>query len=363
MKEYASENKERKSAQKASEETDRLKEIIRNAPDDMEILNTILVMDDKLKHCTKALCAISGGSDSDLVLDLCAALDEERKVTYAFYDTGLEFQATKAHLQYLQDRYHVTIHMVKAGKPIPVCCREYGVPFLSKRVSDYISRLQNHGFTWEDKPLPELEERYPNCKTALKWWCNAWGPDSQFNIARHPWLKEFMTTNPPTFKISSKCCDYAKKKVAKQLTEKGDYDLNITGVRRAEGGVRATAYKSCFSPATDKKIAQYRPLFWFRQETKRQYEAHYGIRHSACYEIWGLKRTGCSGCPFAKNFEYELAATEKYEPKLYRALQKVFGLSYAYTRQYRAFQKEMNERAVTSPASPLIKGGDADANP
>ncbi len=349
-----------------------LEEVIQKAPDNIEIVNALLVMDEKLCCCKKALCAVSGGSDSDIVMDLCVSLDQDKKVTYAFYDTGLEFQATKDHIRYLENRYGVKIHVERAVKPIPICCRKFGVPFLSKRISDYISRLQSHEFQWEDKPFEELYAKYPKCKTALMWWCNAWGSGSQFNIERHAWLKEFLIENPPTFKISNKCCYYAKKKVAKQITEKGDYDLNITGIRRAEGGVRATAYKNCFSPATDNTIAQYRPLFWFKQDTKRQYEEHYGIRHSACYEAWGLKRTGCSGCPFAKDFESELAATEKYEPKLYKALNKVFGASYAYTRQYRAFQAKMNEtktslqktsrqKCVKTDFAPVTKGGDADA--
>lgn len=318
-----------------------LEEIILNTPDNLEIVNAWLMTDEKLGHCKKAMCSVSGGSDSDIITDLCATLDREGKVSYVFLDTGLEFQATKRQLACLEERYGIEIMVVKAVKPIPVCCRKYGVPFLSKHVSEMIQRLQKHNFTWEDKSFEELYGLYPRCKVALKWWCNAHEPGSRFNIQANTWLKEFMVANPPGFRISNKCCYYAKKMTAKQLMKKGGFDLDITGIRKAEGGVRSAAYKGCFTPAGEKTIAQYRPLFWFTQDTKRQYEEHYGIRHSACYESWGLKRTGCSGCPFAKNFESELAATEKYEPKIYRALQKVFGASYEYTRKYRAFQSEM----------------------
>ena len=320
-----------------------LQEIIENAPDNLEILNSWLMADDKINRCQKALCSVSGGSDSDIVTHLCASLDTEKKVTYVFFDTGLEFQATKDQIKYLEREYGIEIITAKAAKPIPLCCREYGVPFLSKLVSDYISRLQNHNFQWEDKPYSELSVKYPKCTAALRWWCNEWGENSRFNISHYPWLKEFIIANPPNMKISNKCCHYTKKVVAKKYIEAGGYDLNITGVRRAEGGLRATAFKNCFTPATKNSVAQYRPLFWFKQETKHQYEEHYGIRHSACYETWGLKRTGCAGCPFGKYFETELAAVAKYESKLYKALLKVFGSSYEYTRKYRVFQKEMNK--------------------
>ena len=321
-----------------------LKDIVENAPNNLEILNSWLVTDNKIKRCNKALCSVSGGSDSDIVIHLCANLDNDDKVTYVFFDTGLEFRATKDHITKLEEKYGIEIVVKKAIKPIPTCCREYGVPFLSKLVSDYISRLQKHNFKWENELFEVLIKKYPNCKVALKWWCNAAGEGSRFNIERNKWLKEFIMANPPTFKISNKCCHYAKKLPAKKFVEDGGYDLQITGVRRAEGGVRATTYKNCFTPATEKTIDQYRPIFWYNSDTKKDFEEAYGVTHSDCYEVWGLPRTGCSGCPYAKDFEYELEAVAKYEPKLYNALNKIFGESYEYTRKYREFRKLMDNK-------------------
>mgnify|MGYP003294991545 CR=1 FL=1 len=321
-------------------DTSRVLELSESAPN-IEVLNSWLVTNAKLRACTKAVCSVSGGSDSDIVIDLCANLDTDKKVTYVFFDTGLEFQATKDHLKYLENKYGIEIVVRKAVKPIPTCCRQYGVPFLSKQISEFISRLQRHGFKWEDKPFDELYAQYPKCKAALKWWCNTWGENSKFNINYTRWLKEFIIANPPTFKISNKCCYYAKKLVAKQFKEEGEFNLSIVGVRKAEGGARSSAYKNCFTPASDKNIDEYRPVFWYKQETKKEYEDTYNIRHSDCYEVWGLPRTGCSGCPYARDFEAELEAVQKYEPKLYKALNKVFGESYEYTRKFREFQKSM----------------------
>lgn len=319
--------------------SNKIQEVIDSAPNNLEIVNSWLVTDNKLQSCQKALVSISGGSDSDIVLHLCATLDTEGKATYVFYDTGLEFQATKDHIKRLEERYGVEIKIEKAVKPIPLCCREYGVPFLSKQVSEFISRLQRYDFKWENRSFEELIEEYPKCKAALKWWCNEWGEGSHFNIARNKWLKDFIVENPPTFKISNKCCHYAKKLVAKRCIEKGEFDLNIMGVRKFEGGSRLTAYKNCFTPATETTINQYRPLFWYTNDTKTTFKEAYGITHSDCYSVWGLPRTGCSGCPYARDFESEIAAIEKYEPKLYRAINKVFGESYEYTRKYREFRK------------------------
>ena len=117
------------------------------------------------------VCSISGGSDSDIVLDLIHKVDEDGKVKYFWIDTGLEYSATKEHLDFLEQKYGITIERVKPDKPIPTCVKEYGVPFLSKYVSEQMMRLQAHGFQWEDEPLEVLLQKYPRCKTALQWWC------------------------------------------------------------------------------------------------------------------------------------------------------------------------------------------------
>ena len=48
----------------------------------------------------KVLCSISGGSDSDIVLDIVTKWDNKKIVDYVFFDTGLEYQATKDQLSF-----------------------------------------------------------------------------------------------------------------------------------------------------------------------------------------------------------------------------------------------------------------------
>lgn len=282
------------------------------------------------------VCSISGGSDSDLLIDICERVKEGKEIQQIYFDTGLEYQATKDHLKYLEAKYGVNIQIEKAVKPIPLCCKEYGQPFLSKQISTYISRLQKHGFQWEDEPLEVLHKKYPKCLAALKWWCDEWGEGSRFNISHHRYLKEFMKNTPPQFKISDQCCHYAKKLVAQHAQKRIGSDLNIIGVRKAEGGVRATAYKNCFTGHHD-TADEYRPIFHYTNQDKEEYETYQGITHSRCYTEYGLSRTGCAGCPFGRNFEFELEIIKKYEPKLYVAVTNIFGDSYEYTRKYKEF--------------------------
>lgn len=119
--------------------------------------------------------------------------------------------------------------------------------------------------------------------------------------------------------------------------------LLLTYVNMEEGGTRAAAYKSCFDEKLD-SCDEYRPIFWYRNETKEKCFTHYGICNSKCYSKYGLKRTGCAGCPFGRDFEFELQVIKKYEPKLYVVVNNIFGESYEYTRKYREFSKDMGRR-------------------
>ena len=225
----------------------------------LNIFNSFLKSESVLNGSNTALCSISGGSDSDIVLDILSHLEMDGKIIYYWINTGLEYQATKEHLDFLEQKYQIQITRIQAVKPIPLCVKEYGVPFLSKYVSEQIMRLQKHHFQWEDEPLEVLMQKYPNCKTALQWWCNAYYTAengvqqmSRFSINKNKWLKEFIMQNPPDFPVSNKCCEFAKKKPAKLLIKETGADLEITGIRKAEGGIRSANYKTCFSESKRK---------------------------------------------------------------------------------------------------------------
>lgn len=228
--------------------------------------------------------------------------------------------------------------------------REFGQPFLNKYVSEQIMRLQKHNFKWEDKPFEELAVKYPKCKSSVKWWCNQYTAEngfknkSRFDIGYNKWLKEFILKNPPTFKIANKCCKYAKKNVSKEINKRFDADLMVIGIRQAEGGIRATAYKSCYSNNGD-KTDMYRPIFWYTNQDKIDYEKLFGVVHSACYTEYGMTRTGCAGCPYNRKIQDELHIIEDYEPKLHKAVNNIFTDSYEYTRQYREFAAAMEAQS------------------
>lgn len=321
---------------------------VNNIPDNLEIYESFVVANSKLGRYdeNKIMVSISGGADSDIMLDLIHKINPN--VHFVFFDTGIEYTATKEHLKYLEQKYNIKIEIEKAVQPVPLGCRKHGQPFVSKYASEMIERLQRHNFKWENEDFETLYKRYPKCKAALRWWCNEFDKDerghSKFNISYNKHLKEFMIENPPTFKISNKCCKGAKKDVAKKYKIDNDIQLSLVGVRKAEGGARSSL-PNCFTAKSD-AADEYRPIFWYKNDNKKIYEEYYNIKHSRCYSEYGLDRTGCAGCPFGKNFEKELEVIEKYEPKLLNAVNKIFGDSYEYTRKYKEFAKQKEKERL-----------------
>jgi 3'-phosphoadenosine 5'-phosphosulfate sulfotransferase (PAPS reductase)/FAD synthetase len=311
--------------------------------DNYQSIKYLMVTNSKVEQYNNIVVSVSGGSDSDIMIDMFTKCDPDKKVKYVFFDTGLEFQATKDHLEYLEKKYDIKIVRERAIKSIPTSCREYGQPFISKQVSEFMSRLQRHNFKWEDKSYDELIKEYPRCQSALQWWCNKKGEKSAFNISRNKLLKEFIVVNPPQFLISNKCCQYAKKDLAKRFNKKNQTELNVVGVRKAEGGVRATRYKNCFD-SKDETYDEYRPLFFFTDNDKEEYKEHFKVKYSDCYEVWGMKRTGCAGCPYGRELNNELELIEKYEPKLYKAINNIFKDTYEYTKKYYEFRAECEKQ-------------------
>ena len=337
--------------------------------------------------------SVSGGADSDIVVDIVAKchVNPETEVYYVFVDTGLEPKATHRHLDYLEKRYGIKILRERPKKPIPIAVRENGIPFISKTVSEYVERLQKWKFQWEDEDLITLlnryckkadeatkaliqekishgkktrwakvgDEYYFGCVSALMWWCNAkldiGKTPSRFDIAQNTWLKEFLIQEKGVpFRVSNKCCQVSKKDTIHAVLAGLNPGLVIQGVRKAEGGERATAYKSCFNSEGTHPWSDYRPLFWYLNKDKAEYNEACGIVNSDLYRY--QKRTGCAGCPCSRDLDAERNALHQLgEDNMIKAMDNIFGPSYEFTRKYREFQKKMNSKKNTIDYDSIVK--------
>lgn len=294
----------------------------------------------------KAYVSVSGGADSDVMVDLCERVRKTQpmNIHYEFTDTGIEYKATKEHLAYLEDRYGIKIRIAPPDRTIPQCAKLYGQPFVSKMASSHISKLQKGGFGWEDWPLDRLEDRYPSVpKSTLMWWTDAYaknGKPNSYCINHRRHLRDFMVENHPWFPISKKCCDHAKKTPGMRSARVRKCDVTMTGVRRAEGGVRAVA-NSCMGKRHG--VDTYKPLYWLNDQDRAQYDEYFDIRHSDCY-AWGFKRTGCVGCPYSYEVFETLEIAEAHEPGVVRAARTMFRDALEYTRMFNEFREELDAK-------------------
>ncbi len=342
-----------------------------DAPNKFEAIKSIIAK--RLREHPNAICSYSGGSDSDILLHLIEQVRETfglPPIQYAFFNTGLEMEAIKRHVNEMESLYNITITKHRPKKNIVQATREYGQPFVSKIMSAGLEGIQCKNIPLsihkeyadaEDKVAKraELKKRYPGCETTINFLCccNSKGeprPDIQLVINSSKYMLDFITDNPIPFKVSNKCCDYCKKQLAHSVQK--SYDMVITGERRDEGGMRSVPKKDntsmCFSETADGKY-RLRPLFYVSDADKQWYKDYYKIRYSDAYEIYGLTRTGCCGCSISANAVKDLEKIQPYEPNLVKAAWHVFGDSYRYRRQYdtyKAFrrqwedeQKKMNE--------------------
>ena len=332
-----------------------------DAPAKFQAIQSIIAK--RLKQHPSAICSYSGGSDSDLMIDLIErvrAIFSLPPVKYAFFNTGLEMQATKDHVKAIAEKYGVTITEYRPKVNIVQATRKAGIPFVSKIMSSGLSQWQKKGVPLtiadeynaaEDKQAKrrELKERYPNCEQVINFLCccNAAGeprPHIQLVINSSKWMLDFIKETPPDFRISADCCTYCKKNVAHSVQK--DYDMIITGERRDEGGMRSVPKKDsttmCFSETSTGQF-RLRPLYYVTDEDKAWYKQTYGLRYSDAYEVYGLTRTGCCGCPISYKAIEDLEHIRPYEPNVVKAAWAIFGPSYLYRQKYVEYKRKRTE--------------------
>ena len=312
----------------------------------------------RLKEHSNAICSYSGGADSDIMIDLIErtrAAFELPPIKYVFFNTGLEMKATKDHVKQTAIKYGVEIEEVRPKISIVQASRQHGIPFVSKIMSGGLSEWQKKGVPLsiadeyaaaEDKAAKrqELRERYPKCESVINFLCccNSAGeprPNIQLVINSSKYMLDFIKETPPDFPVSAKCCDYCKKQVAHRV-QKG-YEMIITGERRDEGGVRSVPRKDNTARRFGETAnGQYRlrPLYYVSDADKAWYKEHYGIRYSDAYEVYGLTRTGCCGCPISYKAVEDLEKIRPYEPNVVKAAWNIFGKSYEYRIKYNEYK-------------------------
>ena len=286
----------------------------------------------------KAVISFSGGKDSTVVAELYLMAKKRGLVGHMdllFADTQVEYDAIYDFVEWYSKNKQEVIYL-KPRLPFGSIMKKYGKPAMSKVKSDFLSTyqntLRNGGDPLKVKRTSEMITGYRTDKN-YKIQLNDEGkplPTRQKLANKH---MHFLHPNNE-IKIASKCCDFLKKKPFEDYYKEYGVKGYATGMRIAEGGVRAEMYKTCTAHKTIGSgknrvtLTHKMPLFDWSDKDVDDFIGEYNVKISKAYTEYGLERTGCIGCPFAEDIHQNLKVLWEHEPNKYKAVQHWLGDMY-----------------------------------
>lgn len=261
----------------------------------------------------KSYVSFSGGKDSTVVHYLIDKALPGNQIPRVYFNTGIEYKAVTEYVKKLAEN-DKRIVIVNSGVNIRNMLEEVGYPFKSKEHSQKVSYYQHSGMG----------------KTVL----NYLGEGTKTSFLCPEKLKYNFT---PEFKIkvSDKCCYKLKKEPAEKWAKENNKTITITGMRKAEGGLRLSV-QGCAVFADDKckVLKKFHPLFsledWWIDEFIRQNNIELCELY---YPPYNFKRTGCKGCPYSVDLQNQLDIMASYLPEERKQCELLWGKVYEEYRK------------------------------
>lgn len=236
--------------------------------------------------------SFSGGKDSTVLSHMVDMAIPSNRIPRVYIDTGIEYIAIREFVMEMaasDNRFQI----IKPSKPIKKVLEENGYPFKSKEHSQLVAVYQNSGIGKSVRYyLGEEGNKNRTCPKILRYQF-----EDGFNL-----------------KVSDKCCLNLKKKpIAKWQAENGK-SITMTGMRRSEGGLRASI-KGCILTDGKGNLIKFHPLLVVSDEFEEWLIEKEGIKLCKLYyPPFNFKRTGCKGCPFSLDLQEQLTTMLLYMP-------------------------------------------------
>lgn len=238
--------------------------------------------------------SFSGGKDSTVLHYLIDEALPGNKIPRVFFNTGIEYRLLVDYVKALaekDDRFVIVNNKTNIRKMLET----EGYPFKSKEHSEFLNRYQTSGLS------TKYVRRYLQ------------GDEKHKSRYACPQVLKYQFTDDFKLLVSAKCCDRMKKDNGKEYSKQSGRSITITGVRSAEGGIRAQ-HKGC-AVFKNHKLKKFNPLNPCTDAFVDWYIAKNNIRLcDLYYPPFSLTRTGCKGCPYSISIQQELEMMGKYLP-------------------------------------------------
>ena len=262
--------------------------------DRIEVIKTI---NKKYDLENNAYIAFSGGKDSTILHYLIDMALPNNRIPRVFINTGIEYNYIVDFVKELatKDDRFIILKPTQAIKPM---LEKYGYPFKSKQHS------QNLAIYWRNKDKKEYN-------LSLKRYLGIIESNTLF---RCPKQLQYQITPEYKIKCSDSCCMKMKKEPVKKWQKENNKTIALTGMRKEEGGQRASL-KGCIVTDKDKNVIKFHPLLVVDEEFENWFIEKNNIKLCKLYyEPFNFKRTGCRGCPFSLDLQEQLTIMETYLP-------------------------------------------------
>lgn len=260
--------------------------------------------------------SFSGGKDSTVLLALIkmsvdVGVLPPEGIKAVFINTGVEMQATIDFVKWCKESgYYKNIEMIRPKLPYAKVISKYGKPIKSKMKAEYLGRWQKGSRSYSVMSCLVYGESLKTGKQLTRTKLAA---------------KDFHMLHPNfDIKVSNNCCKYLKKESSKDYDIENNIEGKILGIRGGEGGARQLAMlkrlhdggKLCTYYSG--KIMIKAPIIDWTDEDVDEFIETYNVPLSRAYTEYGLKRTGCYGCPFSLDIVDNLKVLHDYEPLRYK---------------------------------------------
>ena len=248
-----------------------------------------------------AYVSFSGGKDSTVLHFLLDEALPGNKIPRVYLNTGIEYKKVVAFVERERERDY-RIKIVLSNRNIKSILQEVGYPFKSKEHSQKVMIYQHSGYG-------KTVMNYLGEGTKKDFLC----PEK----LRYNFSPEFK------IKISDKCCYKLKKEVADKWAKENKRPIKITGMRKAEGGLR-TSHNAC-TIFDEGNLLKFHPLQPIEEDFIDWYIKERNIKLcDLYYPPYNFKRTGCKGCPFSLDLQKQLDIMSIYLPEERRQCEAIW---------------------------------------